>query len=170
MPLPKPPQINIIGATSVNNEEEYSYTAEIENYDDFIWIVSNGDIISSDDEKSITIKWYSPEIANSGELCYSYTINGCNSEESCIEVSFINTAVSEYELNKDIIFPNPFNEYLDLSNLKIESKISIFNTSGHLVYRDKKMNRIETINWIPGVYFLRFDTNKGPDAIKIVKL
>lgn len=101
-----------------------------------------------------------------------FTLN----DELCQNFIFPNPTASLKELN-DVyntleIYPNPFNNNLNLkSELEIKN-IEVFNSLGLLLSREKpniKNITLNTADVIPGIYFIKIETEKGIQIKKMVK-
>lgn len=84
------------------------------------------------------------------------------------------TSVNEYNLveNKPFIFPNPFESIVYLTNIKNLKSITIFNTTGKLVYENNNMNdNAIDLSFLPkGIYIIKaFSDEKIPLVQKLIK-
>lgn len=81
-----------------------------------------------------------------------------------------NTAISEEELSKIMISPNPSNGIFNISG--IESKdftISIANAFGQRI-KVEKSARIDLTGFANGIYFIHYSDDKGLSTLKIVSI
>ena len=76
-----------------------------------------------------------------------------------------------------IIYPNPFDDYISISNYdnKIIRSINVFDIRGNIIedistLSGQNKQLIHTENWIPGIYILRLQYNDGFKSYRIVKL
>lgn len=72
------------------------------------------------------------------------------------------------------VAPNPFTDHLQVTfnNIAKESKISLYDVLGKLVYTktsNEKSNRISTSNLKNGIYILKVEHSKGTETLKVVK-
>lgn len=60
--------------------------------------------------------------------------------------------------NKVLVYPNPSNEYINISSMNDNNQILIYNTFGELVYQDQvrgeKHIQLSTSQFSSGVYLL----------------
>lgn len=72
------------------------------------------------------------------------------------------------------VYPNPFNRQMiiDFEESVLVKKIFIYDVYGHLIYRRSESHvsslRIDTPDWLPGIYFYKIETNKGVNQGKVV--
>jgi len=75
-------------------------------------------------------------------------------------------STTEETLSTVSIFPNPTKDIVNIEGLNNESKISIYNTVGQLVYQVKTNNSINISHLKSGLYFLKIENNKTFRFIK----
>ena len=72
-------------------------------------------------------------------------------------------------------FPNPFHDSfsINLSSMYLKNaSIQIYNTLGQLIFKEKLLNNIETINasnWSSGIYIVEIKSNFTTYKTKIIK-
>jgi len=74
------------------------------------------------------------------------------------------------DLNEEIVsvFPNPFEDVLNIQSKSFIQNIEIYHASGQKVLQSKQ-NKIHTQELAKGIYFLKVQTDKGLETFKIVK-
>lgn len=82
-------------------------------------------------------------------------------------------SINENYSNENIrVYPNPFENYILIDLLNAPIEISIYKSSGELVYKeDKVLNGKIQINFLPGIYFLktRHLSNNKTTITKLIK-
>jgi hypothetical protein len=124
------------------------------------------------------------EILNHGIICnvggfaavgYSTSTNGNDADILFIKTDStgaIITAAQQLNKNeKDIIYPNPFTNYLRLNN-KSKVHFEIFNSLGQCFLSEWLIdeNIIDTQEMQPGIYFIHFSNGIISETIKIIKI
>jgi len=85
--------------------------------------------------------------------------------------------LSEQELNEVQVFPNPFNEHIEinLGSVISSSRAELLELSGKMVLswdinQSEEKIQLNTLSLHPGIYLLRIHTNAGEKLVKVVKL
>lgn len=82
-------------------------------------------------------------------------------------------SINENYSNENIrVYPNPFENYILIDLLNDPIEISIYKSSGELIYKeDKVLNGKIQINFLPGIYFLktRHLSNNKTTITKLIK-
>lgn len=87
----------------------------------------------------------------------------------------VSTDVSLRELNntenKLSLFPNPFNNYINIESEFEIKNIEIFNSIGELLFNEEINKNKLSLNklTLPGLYFINIETEKGIQIKKVVK-
>lgn len=86
-------------------------------------------------------------------------------DHNCYELGLPITKVDDLNLS---IFPNPFEDVLQINNLNQEVKISILSQTGKLVFKEENFNKnFINLNFLDkGIYFLKIENQ----YYKIVKM
>lgn len=85
------------------------------------------------------------------------------------------TSVNENENQSFSVFPNPFAEFIQLSNMHDGSLIKLFDPSGREIFRLQAESHsnsliIETADLPSGMYLLQISSENGTNTEKIIKL
>ncbi|MDA3616733.1 T9SS type A sorting domain-containing protein [Polluticaenibacter yanchengensis] len=93
-------------------------------------------------------------VDKNGSLTYSKTIQ-----------------LSQNVQNQPLVTPNPFSNYLQLSNLPLAATVSVYNASGALVLSQKVTGsaRISTNNLVAGAYIVIIRDNQTTFNFKLIK-
>lgn len=70
------------------------------------------------------------------------------------------------------VYPNPFVEYFQVeSSFDLPTKLSMINDLGETVFKSQffRRERVETVNFPRGVYFLQIETDRGIHVERIMK-
>ena len=67
------------------------------------------------------------------------------------------------------ISPNPFNNYIQISNLNGNEKMTLYNTNGKVIYNRSQITKENFINLLPGIYILVLENNIKNEHFKIIK-
>ncbi len=77
-----------------------------------------------------------------------------------------NLSTSETEIIENIyVYPNPFDDFLHLMK---RQDLEVRDVLGKLIFKSKDINRIQTSNWEPGIYFIYLKFNN--QTLKVVKI
>lgn len=82
------------------------------------------------------------------------------------------TNTNDTKLNSIQIYPNPVTDHLIISDIIENSRITIYDITGKLIYQETLRNDVERISvdgWNPGVYTVRIHSNEGSFTSKFVK-
>lgn len=153
----------VFGVSATVDAINYEWTLES------IW-----EIQGSDDGNEIAI--YFPLDSESGTLSVK-AINECGeSNISTKYIEIIPLAISEFELGKIEIFPNPTKEVI---NIKIEktlvqnAQLFVYNMNGQQVFSEKlaagtKLHQIDVADYSSGSYYIEIRTNYNQYKFKVV--
>lgn len=84
--------------------------------------------------------------------------------------STLTNSVNEVESNKVAVYPNPANNVLNLTNVKANSTISIFDLNGKMVISKQATSNSFDISELPvGIYSISIVDNEGSRTAKFVK-
>ena len=129
----------------------------------FIWLYN--DQLLNDTDNSI-------EIAASGDYSVSVTANGCTSEPSQNNYTYL--GINENDLMKMSAFPNPFTDIISLQLPAQTEKITVTDVSGKIVF---EKNNIVTssiqldLSFLEaGSYFITANSASGAVSEVIVKM
>ena len=146
-------------------------------------ITINGSVLYSD--AAIGNQWYNQNGLIFGATSQSYTpvingdyyvivtINGCSSDPSN-SINVVTIGIEQINLNKSIkVYPNPVSNELviDFVGNKEVIDFEIFNSIGQLVFKGNFSETIvvQTTDFNPGVYLLKFENSKTVEFKKIIK-
>ena len=116
-----------------------------------------------------------PDINNAGQLsCFFYDLTlhheNLDSISGCIQVH-TDLSADEYEDQALTAYPNPFTDYIVLSEMPHGAYFSISNLSGQIVKEGKlSYNIISDLDFLPdGFYILKLQTDQGMKSVRIQK-
>ncbi len=142
---------------SIGNEEEFEFIGRVEGSGNTKLLNEYSFIDKTISTRTADVHYRIKQIDFDGQYDYS-PIASVRSEKSTSEV----------------VFPNPFsNELIVYAKDLAQSSISITDIQGHLIKdikiidEDEDSKRIDTTDFIPGVYFIKFPSGK---VTRIVKL
>ena len=100
---------------------------------------------------------YMNELIVSGDFNYA----GANSANNIAKLlpGLPILSINEMYHNDNVIFPNPFDNFLKLSNNFKNEKYQLLNSQGKLIQEGIYINEINTINLNYGIYFLKIKNN-----------
>lgn len=124
----------------------------------------------------VTGNSFNPSSAGNGthQIIYSFIdANGCTGADTMnIDVTPCVNINENAALNGVSVYPNPFNDILQINVQDGSSQIRIMNAVGAVVY-DQKVNagrnEINTASFASGVYFVEVINANGSATIKLVK-
>jgi hypothetical protein len=97
----------------------------------------------------------------------------------CVDSSSQNLTIPDFSQissnnkSKININPNPFNNQLQLTNINPDSKITVFNIHGQLVFEcdcvDENQLEINTNKWKSGIYLIKVSDQNELLHFKLVK-
>jgi len=93
--------------------------------------------------------------------------NGGNNEGNGTNTGNNTSSLNEVETNSINVFPNPFNNYLEIMNL-YDSKINVYDMLGNLLINENG-NHINTEKLVNGNYILEIYSNEGLNRQMITK-
>jgi hypothetical protein len=103
---------------------------------------------------------------------------GCSSYSDTFQYyTDTHTNITEHDanqLNRILIYPNPFENQLNITNhYKEDFDIKVYNINGQLVHKEKLQhgnNLIQTDKWVAGVYLIRIiSKNQQIKSYKLIK-
>lgn len=101
-----------------------------------------------------------------------FFINPCPGEDG---EDRITSSVTNDQATRDfIVFPNPVNTMLNVSNTACNSSIKLYNASGLLLKNienapGRKDLQIDVHNLAPGMYFISVTSDKKSKSLKFLK-
>ncbi|OFY36138.1 MAG: hypothetical protein A2W91_04960 [Bacteroidetes bacterium GWF2_38_335] len=118
-----------------------------------------------------TSESFCPEFG--GNYAVIVTENSCQDTSECI-IFTSSFQVEKLDNNKILIFPNPSNGKfkVDLGYNKDYYEVSILDIYGEEIYKDQIINKQSTeiyFNSPAGIYFLKIESERTHDIIKIIK-
>jgi hypothetical protein len=97
----------------------------------------------------------------------------------CVDSSSQNLTIPDFSQissnnkSKINVNPNPFNNQLRLTNINSDSKITVFNLHGQIVfeclYVEENQLEINTNNWKSGIYLIKISDQNELLHFKVVK-
>jgi hypothetical protein len=128
------------------------------------WYDQNGLIDDATNQNFVVI--------NNGDYYAMVTIDGCSSDISNI-ISVYNVGKETLASNNFVIYPNPISDQLNIEMPCNECPISfeIHNILGQTIYRGYFVEKttINTSDFAPGVYLIKFRNDKLFEFKKIIK-
>jgi len=86
------------------------------------------------------------------------------------------TGIDELHDNSSVVFPNPFSDQIIITPNKVlqNASIRIYDCLGNLYHsldtgQNSKNIVIQTLNWNPGIYFVRIANSDSRQHFKIIK-
>ncbi|MBY0425866.1 MAG: T9SS type A sorting domain-containing protein, partial [Cytophagales bacterium] len=70
-------------------------------------------------------------------------------------------------ISEKLTFPNPFSDEI---NFVKPAEVEVYNAKGLLIFKDEKVDKIKTNDWIPGIYTIKRSSNGGFKIEKLIKL
>jgi len=106
-------------------------------------------------------------VSANGSYALIFEQNGCRDTSECVAVTTV--GISNSEKNQIDVYPNPADEFISIStNEKLQS-ISIYNSSGQLMYSsdsNQHPKEISVINWANGIYILKIGATHSKFVIQ----
>ena len=100
-----------------------------------------------------------------GVISYSYSEFKLNPRSS-FDVVLL-TGIDEEDLSSSTaLYPNPSNQFVNISGLTSNARISVFNVSGKLMLTETG-NKVNTSSLIEGIYFVQINTGKTIQTLKL---
>lgn len=140
----------------------------------------------SANESAATYQWIDCDNSNqpiAGETNQSFTAsangnyavivtqNNCSDTSTCVNISTV--GINENNtLNGISIYPNPSNGIYNLSGLKVNSKITVYDAIGQIIYFSTITESKETINIsnVPnGIYMIQIKAENSTITKKVIK-
>ena len=82
--------------------------------------------------------------------------NGCRDTSNCIRINTV--GIENISTNSFSVYPNPADEFISISSNEKSQTISIYNSSGQLIYSsdlNQHQKEISVKNWANGIYILK---------------
>lgn len=167
---------DISGPTQVMETETKVYTVSAAtDAISYIWTLESiWEIQGSDNENAVNI--FFPLESESGTLSVK-AVNECGESNTSIKyIDIIPLTISELELGKIDIYPNPSQEIVNIkmeNMLTQDAKLSIHNMNGQLVYAEKikagsRLHQLDVTDYSIGSYFIELQTPYNRYKFKIV--
>lgn len=90
-----------------------------------------------------------------------YAFNGCTNISLFKTITILPSSVAESTLQKLLVYPNPANDFVNISGLPQNTSVIIYNIAGKAVYSKastKDQTTINLSNFANGTYFVRLAT------------
>jgi hypothetical protein len=96
----------------------------------------------------------------------------CSDTSGCFAITTVGT--TELEGHKEInVYPNPVSNllHIEIPGNTRNTHVEITNALGQVVFKNSMADKLDvnTANFSPGVYLIRFADGKTVDIVKIVK-
>jgi len=107
---------------------------------------------------------------NIGVFAVEITLNGCVDTSSCILVQFLNIEENN-PFNNVVLYPNPTNESVTISNLSYGTRVEIVDVMGKLVFTTVSTNSVvtyPTTAWANGTYFVKISKDSDTKTLPLV--
>ncbi|MBX7051430.1 MAG: choice-of-anchor L domain-containing protein [Flavobacteriales bacterium] len=155
------PSSIITGSITPGNSNLFTYTYDAVSNSDFIWTITNGEIVNGQGTSGVEVQWYD---AGQGSITVQEILNSCSSEPVTLNVEVL--SIGE---NNDLhirIYPVPAHEYfnIQLSSEWVGSNYSITDETGRLLQQglfNSRNNVIPTTNMAQGNYQLTLISTRG---------
>lgn len=100
----------------------------------------------------------------------SFTVTSSGSLFAFDDLSIDSPTLSteNYSLNNAIIYPNPVQDILYISNIKNLKSVKVFNSIGQIVINNKN-EILDFSNLTKGIYIIQLITEKGIQTKKLIK-
>lgn len=141
----------------------------------YIWTIESiWEVQGNDEENEISI--YFPLDSESGTLSVK-AINECGESNTSTKfIDIIPLSISEIELGKIEIYPNPVQEmlYIELEKILVQdAKLFVYNMNGQQVFAEKlkagtKLHQINVEDYSGGSYFIEIRTYYNQYRFKVV--
>lgn len=95
-----------------------------------------------------------------------------SNNESCVNITVTGTGIDESnpKVNVDV-YPNPFADFIRIDCEKVMKSISIYSTSGQMVFSsdlEDNLTEINTASFNEGIYFVQIRTGEGLITKKVL--
>lgn len=161
---------NINGIVNANTNDTFTYFVTPQSGFGYTWYAINGTILNGQGNNLVKVKWSN---LGSGNLKVLVSNAKLCLDSSKINVSILNTGISDLLATNFTVFPNPTKSILTINsnNILVGNKFTITNLIGQVIITGK-LNLDETIvnteSLAIGMYLLSIEgVNK--QAIKIIK-
>ncbi|MCB0477684.1 MAG: T9SS type A sorting domain-containing protein [Crocinitomicaceae bacterium] len=109
---------------------------------------------------------------SNGSYALEITEQGCTDTSACVDFQYV--SIEDIKVIHEFsIYPNPAQDevFIQYSNLFKIEKIILFDAMGQIVSRWEfnPNNRLDISRFSEGIYFIRFETNKGIFTYKLIK-
>lgn len=92
--------------------------------------------------------------------------------ESCVNITVTAAGISESDAGVKVdVYPNPFADFIRIDCEKVMHGISIYNTSGQIIYSadmEDHLSEINTASFNEGLYFVQIRTGEGLTTKKVL--
>ncbi|MFO8022107.1 MAG: T9SS type A sorting domain-containing protein, partial [Perlabentimonas sp.] len=168
------PTITCIANQEVDADETGTYTVQGTEFDPTeTWDNCGVAILENDFNNSETL---AGETLPEGITTIVWSaIDNAGNENNCSFNVSVDTyvGIDNFAENTIEIYPNPFSEHLIIDTKGYNEKISfkIYNSTGQVVYQGDLIDKstLNTSDFSPGVYIIRFENNNAIEFNKIIK-
>jgi hypothetical protein len=116
---------------------------------------------------------FHPGLAGVGTHAIVYSVlnsNGCYSTDTSFITVFDNIGIDENQTNGIIIYPNPTNDFINISNPNVISVQLISNEGKCLLIRElQPFAKIDFSDFSNGLYYLKLNDSNESRTFKIIK-
>jgi hypothetical protein len=109
--------------------------------------------------------------SSNGNYAVIVTQNNCSDTSACVNISTVGIKDAS-KSNTVNIYPNPSNGIYNMTGLIINSKITVYDAIGQIVYTSTTTESKETIdisNLPNGVYMIQLNSENGTTTKKVIK-
>jgi hypothetical protein len=110
------------------------------------------------------------EVQQSGSFSVEITLNGCVDTSLCVMVNLDNI-IENNPFNNVVLYPNPINESVTISNLSYGTRVEIVDVMGKLVFTTVSTNSVvtyPTTAWANGTYFVKISKDSDTKTLPLV--
>ena len=85
------------------------------------------------------------------------------------KLSCTTETINQLKLPSTLVYPNPFNDKINLVDINNVERYTLLNSLGELVWTDKTIEQADFSALLAGVYFLKLDFSQSNQTIKLIK-
>ena len=111
-------------------------------------------------------------LVNNSATVLATSLNSASSSVITMILKGNNVSISQPKLTGFTVLPNPFNEQIEIKSTLTNYKLTLTDVMGKVIVQNndaKNATTLETSALASGTYFLKIETGKGIDVIKLVK-
>jgi PKD repeat protein len=164
------PEPVIDGLSLVCDFTEEVYTVTETEGNTYTWAVTGGTITEGQGTSSISVEW--GEVGSGTVNLEEETPNSCYGVATEFPVTIDECAgIGENETAQISLYPNPANDYVNITSNQQIITLTVFNYIGKLV-EQKEVNResaiLQTTSYEPGMYIVKITTPDGVSSRRLI--